>query len=377
MRNILLISSFIILAYCPNLWGLTQVADVEITYSVPSLRKQELFDTFIKQNLPGKNQPDNYSLRLALIKNVKPEDQQNLTNLLQTLANQNLASATFTPQQARVTSAPTPTIAFVPRGFEAANLILTNQTLFNALARYNLSQSSQYTFQTDSMPGVYNPSITVASRSDFASPQVKPILVAAKMNALMARNSFDVLHDPATPSAPTPASSGPTKLTKKAAKKAARDQARAAKQQAIAAKKAAKDQARTAKQQAIAAKKASKDQARAVKQQAKASKKAAKAQAKAAKQQSKAAKKEAKATKQGANATKQDATAAKPGATAAKPGKSSKHGIKPSKHAPKLSKWGRKYANKPAPPMPVSSLRKPPDHPPRVGIRDSKPRRRR
>jgi hypothetical protein len=252
------IISFLSLVLLANSWAIAEGSDMEVSFNVSPTKKQALFDTVISKTLPGKSQSDLNKLRVALIKNVKTEDQQALGILLQGIINPYLAKTTFTPQFVKYTEVPTPTITLSPKGNEAAQLIIINQNLSNALAQYNATKKTNYVFQMDTLPGMYTPNLIIALSDVYKSSQVKPHLVAGKINAFLARTSFDLLHDSPTPVSSTSSQTSKMKLPKKerkASKKALggkKKQEKTSKIQRATEKKAARDQAKTAKQQAKA-----------------------------------------------------------------------------------------------------------------------------
>lgn len=59
--------------------------DLIISYSIPPHKKSILFDTLVRNIVPGKTTPDDYHITLGVVKKVKPADFTLLGNLLKSI----------------------------------------------------------------------------------------------------------------------------------------------------------------------------------------------------------------------------------------------------------------------------------------------------
>ena len=143
--------------------------DVVIAYHLSTQKKQELYGKYVVNMIPGKTRPDNYHVTLGWVQNVQPKHHNLLQTRLQKIADQQLASATFSVDSLKkylVHRQPNQSpLVLTPKASEIGKLKLINQILYKELQKFNAQNKCNYKFHRDVEKNTFEPHITISNNN--------------------------------------------------------------------------------------------------------------------------------------------------------------------------------------------------------------------
>jgi 2'-5' RNA ligase len=173
--------------------------DIVTAYHLSPHKKNELYDTYVRNRIPGKIKPDNYHITLSWVKNVQPKDHFLLQKHLQKVAEQYFNSATFTVDSIKryaVNRGLNGGLVLTPKANEVRKFKIINQRLHRELQKFNTKHQCNYGFHRDVEALNFEPHITVANTSHIHNfginrdQTIKDIILKIKAKP------FEVLHSP-------------------------------------------------------------------------------------------------------------------------------------------------------------------------------------
>lgn len=173
--------------------------DIVTAYHLSPQKKNELYDTYVRNRIPGKIKPDNYHITLSWVKNVQPKDHFLLQKHLQKVAEQHFNSATFTVDSIKryaVNRGLNGGLILTPKANEVKKFKVINQRLHTELHKFNVKHHSNYVFHRDVQTPLFEPHITVANTSHIHKFGINRDQTIKDITVKIKAKSFEVLHSP-------------------------------------------------------------------------------------------------------------------------------------------------------------------------------------
>lgn len=177
--------------------------DLVISCRIPPQKRHALFQTIVRNTVPGKVAPDDYRITLGIVKDVKHGDFVLLRNLLESVSQIHLNGATFTATSAArylVNRAPDQSpIVLKPKPEETAKFQTLNRALHGILQGYNTQQGKNYVFHPDVTPGNYDPHVTLVDTPYIRDRVLDRDAIINRMNTQLNGQTLELLHESAAP----------------------------------------------------------------------------------------------------------------------------------------------------------------------------------
>lgn len=170
--------------------------DLVIAYRLPLQKKELLFHTLIRDEIPGKWAPDNYHVTLAKLK-VKEKDFTHLGNLLNSVADISLKKLTFTPTKAEKYQVNRPAdkapLVLIPKDAEYEAFKNLNRILHQTLQGYNAQAGKQYSFTPDTT--TYVPHVTVVDSNHISNYALDREALLTRLNSGLNGTNLELLQE--------------------------------------------------------------------------------------------------------------------------------------------------------------------------------------
>lgn len=192
------------LIFSPSLYGVKHAKipksqDIVTAYYLSPQKKNQLYNTYIRNSIPGKTKPDNYHITIGWVKNVQPKDHFLLQQHLQKVAEKYFNSATFTVDSIKryvVNRGLNGGLILTPKANEARKFKVINQRLHTELHKFNVKHHSNYVFHRDVQTPLFEPHITVANTSHIHKFGINRDQTIKDITVKIKAKPFEVLHSP-------------------------------------------------------------------------------------------------------------------------------------------------------------------------------------
>jgi hypothetical protein len=197
-----ILNFFILMAFAmpTTVWSDPEGRDLVISYSIPSKKRQVLFQDVVKGSIAGKTRPDDYHITLGWVKNVDSSDYAVLRNHLNNIASTYLDQrTTFTAAAAKPylvnRTANRCGVVLTPKPQEAARFKNINKALHQELKHYNQHTGNTYAFHKDLLPLAYVPHISLATTNHIQSLNLNRNRLIRQINSKINGKNIELLHE--------------------------------------------------------------------------------------------------------------------------------------------------------------------------------------
>ncbi|MBY0501395.1 MAG: hypothetical protein K2P93_05280 [Alphaproteobacteria bacterium] len=173
--------------------------DIVTVYRLSPQKKNELYDAYVRNHIPGKTKPDNYHVTLGWVKDVHPKDHSLLQKHLQKIADNYLNSTTFTVDSIKryvVNRGLNGGLVLVPKANEVRKFRVINQHLHRELQKFNTKHHCRYAFHRDVEVPLFDPHITIANTSHIQQFGINRDQAIKDITLKIKAKPLEVLHSP-------------------------------------------------------------------------------------------------------------------------------------------------------------------------------------
>ena len=171
--------------------------DIVTAYHLSPQKKNELYNAYVRNCIPGKVIPDNYHITLGWVENVQPKDHSLLKKHLQKTAEQYYNSATFTVNSIKrytVNRGTNGGLILAPKPNEVRKFQIINQRLYAELQKFNKEHRCNYKFHRDVEVLKFEPHITIANTSHIHQFGINRDQIIKDITVKIRTKPCEVLH---------------------------------------------------------------------------------------------------------------------------------------------------------------------------------------